>query len=104
MKNKSDPLDALLSSWQVAPETPADFQRQVWHRIAADQEALPWTSRVLAWWMQPRRLALSAAAALALGSLLGLMDAHSHQKQAREAYFTAINPLDSHHHHTFAAR
>jgi len=104
MKNDSDPLDALLSSWEVEAEAPPDFQRHVWHRIATDQEALPWTSRLLAWWMMPRRLALSAVAALTLGCVLGLMDAHSHQKQAREAYFTAINPLDSHHHHPIAAR
>jgi hypothetical protein len=104
MKNQSDPLDTLLSEWKVEVTAPPDFQRHVWHRIAADQEALPWTSRLLAWWMMPRRLAFSAAAAIALGSLFGLLEAHSHHKQAREAYFTAINPLDSHHHHSIAAR
>jgi hypothetical protein len=104
MNTSSDPLDDLLASWQVETEAPPDFQRHVWHRIATDQEALPWASRVLAWWLHPRRLAISAAAALAIGSLLGLIEAHDHQKQAREAYFTAINPLDSHHHHSIASR
>ena len=104
MKNDPDPHNALLSTWEIAVSAPPDFQRHVWHRIATDQEALPWTARLLAWWLMPRRLALSATAAIALGSLVGLLDAHSHHKQAREAYFTAINPLDSHHHHTIAAR
>ena len=34
----------------------------------------------------------------------GLVDAGVHQKQARDAYFSAINPLDGHHKHTIAAR
>lgn len=98
------PLDELLAAWQVEASAPRDFQRQVWHRIAADQEDLPWTARLLSWWLQPRRLLLSATAALAFGSFLGLLDAGLHQKEARDAYFTAINPLDGHHKHTFASR
>jgi hypothetical protein len=100
-----DPLDDLLAAWQVETQAPADFQRHVWQRIAVDQEALPWTARLLSWWLQPRRLIASAAAALSLGALLGLIDATWHQHQARTAYFTAINPLDSHHqHHPLATR
>ncbi len=104
MKNHQDPLDDLLAQWQVEAEAPGDFQRQVWHRIAAGQEALPWSARLFSWWFQPRRLLLSAAAAIACGGLLGLIDAGIHQQQARAAYFSAINPLDSGHHHTIAAR
>jgi hypothetical protein len=99
-----DPLDDLLASWQVEAEAPRDFQRQVWHRIAADQEDIPWTARLLSWWLQPRRLFVSAVACLALGSFMGLVDAGWHQKEGREAYFSAINPLDGHHQHSFALR
>jgi hypothetical protein len=102
MNPPEDPLDELLATWQVEASAPSDFQRQVWHRIAADQEDLPWTACLLSWWLQPRRLFLSAAASLALGALVGVIDAGWHQKQAREAYFSAINPLDGHHKHTFA--
>ena len=103
MKNH-DPLDDLLISWQVEAQAPADFQRQVWHRIAADQEALPWSTRLFSWWFQPRRLLLSAAAAVALGGLLGFIEAGVHQTEARAAYFSAIDPLDSQHQHVIAAK
>lgn len=104
MNPPEDPLDELLAVWRVEASAPADFQRQVWHRIAADQEDLPWTARLVSWWFQPRRLLLSAAAALAVGAMAGLLDAGWHQKQARAAYFSAINPLDGTHKHTIAAR
>lgn len=99
-----DPLDDLLSTWQVEARTTADFQRQVWHRIAADQEALPWPTRLLSWWFQPRRLLLSAVAAIAFGGLLGFIEAGVHQTEARAAYFSAIDPLDSKHQHVLASK
>jgi hypothetical protein len=104
MNPPEDPLNDLLALWQVEASAPTDFQRQVWHRIAADQEDLPWTARFLSWWFQPRRLLLSAVSAIAIGAILGLIDVGWHQKQAREAYFSAINPLDGHHKHSFATR
>ena len=104
MNTPEDPLDELLASWQVEGRAPADFQRQVWHRIAADRRDIPWFAHLLAWWLHPRRLALSAAASVAIGIGLGLLAADRHASQAREAYFSAINPLDSHHQHTVAAR
>lgn len=102
MNSPQDPLDELLATWQVEVSSAPDFQRQVWHRIASDQEDLPWTAYLLSWWLQPRRLLLSAVASLALGALVGWIEAGWHQTQAREAYFSAINPLDDHHKHTFA--
>ncbi len=103
MKNH-EPLDDLLTAWQVEARPPADFQRQVWHRIAADQEALPWSTRLFSWWLQPRRLLLSAAAAITLGGLLGVVEARIHNSNARGEYFSAINPLDSQHQHVIAAK
>ncbi len=102
--NPPDPLDDLLAVWQVEAEVPVEFRRQVWHRIAADQEALPWSARLLSWWFQPRRLLASVAAAVLFGGLLGFVEANVHQKEAKAAYFSAINPLDSQHHHILAAR
>lgn len=99
-----DPLDDLLTTWQVEASPPADFQRQVWHRIAADQEALPWATRLFAWWFQPRRLLISASAAIVLGGVFGFIEARVHQMDARAAYFSAINPLDGQHQHVIAAK
>jgi len=88
----------------VEGSAPRDFQRRVWHRIAADQDALPWPARLLSWWLRPRRLLLSAAASIALGSLLGALAAAWHEKQAHDAYLSAINPLNGRHQHSLTSR
>ncbi len=102
--NPPDPLDDLLATWQVETRTPAGFQRQVWHRIAADQKALPWATRIFSWWFQPQRLLVSAAVAIAIGGLVGFIEAGVHRRDAREVYFSAINPLDREHQHIIAAK
>jgi hypothetical protein len=101
-----DPLDALLADWRVESSAPSGFQREVWQRIAADIRDLPWTERLLSWWLAPSRLAVSALVAMALGGLLGYFDADSRNHQARENYFSSINPMDQKHHniHQFANR
>ena len=99
-----DPLDDLLVAWQVEDRAPADFQRHVWHRIATDHQALPWSMRLFSWWFQPRRLVVSSLAAVVMGAFFGLIEAGLHRTDARAAYMSAINPLDSHHHHPLAAK
>ncbi|MEQ1851842.1 MAG: hypothetical protein ABMA01_09655 [Chthoniobacteraceae bacterium] len=96
-----DPLDDLLATWD--PETPEEpaFHREVWHRIAAAPDELSWAEKFLNWWMRPRRLIGTALACICLGSALGFFDALQQRGRARDAYLSAINPLDSRHlHHT----
>jgi hypothetical protein len=104
MNRAPDPLDSLLADWKIQAEAPADFNRHVWQKIAADSVALPWSTRLISWWFTPRRLVASAAAAIIIGAALGSLDLQIKQHQAKAAYFSAINPLDSAHHHTLANR
>jgi len=96
-KTERDDLDRLLETWQVEVSAGSDFQRNVWHRIATDQEDLPWTEQLLSWWLMPRRLLASVSVALVLGGGLALLDHGMDQTEARRAYFSAINPMDQNH-------
>ncbi len=99
-----DSLDDLLTGWQVELGAAPDFQREVWRRISARQDDLTWSERALFWWLVPRRMILTAVAAIVLGSSLGAWTGTLHNAQARAAYFNAIDPLNHQHTHTLASR
>lgn len=92
-----DPLDDLLAEWRVEASVPSDFRRSVWRRIAADIDDLPWADRLLSWWFQPWRVALSVVSALAIGAFGGLLVADYENTRARASYFSSINPMDQQH-------
>jgi hypothetical protein len=104
MNPPEDPLDDLLALWQMEDSTPREFQRRVWHRIAADQDHLPWHAHLLAWFLQPKQFLSSFATAIALGVIAGLLASAWHEKQAHDAYLAAINPLNGQHQHQFTSR
>jgi hypothetical protein len=65
-----DQLKEKLASWEVRPEIPPDFQRNVWQKIAV-REAKPKLSLFGSWdtsWLRPLRL---ATCAIILGGLAG---------------------------------
>ena len=98
-----DDLSAKLRTWQVGPQVPGSFQREVWQRIAARQ-----TAREEAFWPQlvqwvssqfvrPRyALALVAVAlSVSLGAAhLQAQDANARLgKQLAARYATSVDPL-----------
>jgi len=104
MNTPDDPLDELLATWQVETTAPRDFKRRVWHRIAADQDDLPWHTHLLSWFLRPQRLLAAAAAAIAIGAFAGFLVTAWHEKQAHDAYLAAINPLNGRHQHNITSR
>jgi hypothetical protein len=65
-----DQLKEKLASWEVRPEIPPDFQRNVWQKIAV-RESKPKWSLFGNWdtsWLRPASL---ATCAIVLGGLAG---------------------------------
>jgi len=65
-----DQLKKKLASWEVQPEIPPDFQRNVWQKIAVRESEPKW-SFFGGWdisWLRPARL---ATCAIILGGLAG---------------------------------
>jgi len=65
-----DQLKEKLASWEVRPEIPPDFQRNVWQKITV-RESKPKLSLFGSWstsWLRPPRL---ATCAIILGGLAG---------------------------------
>lgn len=94
-----DPLNELLSQWQVRAEPAASFRRNVWQRIEADGAAEPgfWESLAVVF-MKPAVLSASFAVALTFGGLISWSTAQSsHRMNPRESYVRSIDPFDSTH-------
>jgi hypothetical protein len=96
-----DELRQKLASWEVRPEIPPDFQRNVWQKIAV-RESKPKLSLFARWdisWLRPPRLAICA---ILLGGLagtgLGLIEssqANSRNWQNLEAkYVQSVDPYE----------
>lgn len=91
-----DPLDDLLSQWQVQVETPPDFRREVWRKVAADNRDPGWIERFAWWLLRPRREALILAAAIFLAVTWGFMRP-AKEVNPHDAYVMSISPFDPNH-------
>ena len=94
-----DPLDELLSQWQVLAEPAASFRRDVWQRIETGGAAEPgfWES-LAAIFMKPTVLSASFAVALVFGGLISWSTAQSSNRMnPRDSYLRSIDPFDSAH-------
>ncbi|MBL9129942.1 MAG: hypothetical protein JNG86_02010 [Verrucomicrobiaceae bacterium] len=93
-----DPLDDLLDAWQVrVDETPPDFRREVWRRIAADAPEAGWVERFAWWLLRPRREAFIIAAAIALAVAWGLTHPPAPDFTPHDAYVMSVSPFDPNH-------
>ncbi|WP_395715752.1 hypothetical protein [Prosthecobacter sp.] len=91
-----DPLDDLLSQWQVQVETPPDFRREVWRKVAAETREPSWIERVAWWLLRPKREALILAAVIILAIAWGLT--HPPEEiSPHDAYVMSISPFDPNH-------
>jgi len=68
-----DTLSATLSSWRVAPSRNPQFRHEVWARIGAEADSLPWS-------VFARRHLAMVGGALALALVVGAISGH---EQAR---------------------
>ena len=101
--NNSDDLSAKLRVWQVGPQVPGSFQREVWQRIAARQTAreAAWWPRLAQWFfallVRPRFAFALVAASLFAGLGLAHMQARDanakHWKTLEVRYAASVNPL-----------
>lgn len=104
-----DDLARKLRSWQVDVPRPADFQRQVWQRIATEESVpqelsrprlLEWIERCGEWLNRPA----AAIALLTLSLTSGVLFARIKAGEANarswhvleERYAAAVNPLVRH--------
>lgn len=95
-KDNPDLLDDLLAEWQPQVETPPDFRREVWRRIAAETINPGLIERFSWWLLQPKREIVVMTAAVFLAVVWGI----THPPQAlnpHDAYLTSISPFDSNH-------
>lgn len=92
-----DPLDSLLQEWQVRGEVSASSQREVWARIAAGEADPSWWEAFLLLMLRPRSLALTAAAAVALGIISALLELRAPEVNPHDAYVQSISPFASIH-------
>lgn len=92
-----DPLDELLLEWRVRGEAPASQQREVWARIAAGEAEPGWWEAFLLLLLRPRCLALTAAAAVAVGVISALLDLRAPELSPHDAYVQSISPFASVH-------
>ncbi|MBL9179387.1 MAG: hypothetical protein JNM65_15090 [Verrucomicrobiaceae bacterium] len=91
-----DPLDHLLAQWQPHVETPPDFRREVWRRIAVENRDPGWVERLASWLLRPKREAVVFTAAVVLAIAWGI----THPQEPvdpHDAYVMSISPFDSGH-------
>jgi hypothetical protein len=92
-----DPLDELLSQWQVCARPPASLPRDVWARISAGEAELSWWEWLAPYILRPRSLATIGLAAILVGTVLALIDASGPQMDPHTAYVQSISPFASLH-------
>jgi hypothetical protein len=91
-----DPLDDLLAQWQVQSETPPDFRREVWRRIASETHASGWVERFAWWLLRPKREVVILSIAVALAVAWGLTHPPE-ELNPHDAYVMSISPFDPNH-------
>lgn len=92
-----DPLNALLASWEVRGEAPPGFQREVWNRISAGEADLGWGERLSMILLRPFSLSCAAAAAVAIGALLAVVETLPSSQTPHDAYVQSVSPFASVH-------
>ena len=91
-----DPLDDLLAQWQVQAETPPDFRREVWRRIASETRDPGWVERFAWWLLRPKREVGILAIAIAMAVVWGLTHPPE-ELNPHDAYVMSISPFDPNH-------
>ncbi len=94
--NAPDPLDDLLSQWQVCAEPPASLPRDVWARISAGEAELSWWESLATLALRPRALAITGLAAILVGAALALIGGDP-SLDPHTAYVQSISPFASLH-------
>ncbi|MEN3939948.1 hypothetical protein WJU23_01540 [Prosthecobacter sp. SYSU 5D2] len=97
MNTPDDPLDELLSQWQVHGEAQPSFQRKVWARIAAGEADPGLWDRLAAFLIQPRGWMVAAAASVLIGASVAWMETRPSGLNPHEAYVRSISPFASQH-------
>ena len=97
MNTPDDPLDELLSQWQVHGEAPPSFQREVWARIAADEGEPSLWDRLAGFLIQPRGWLVAAAASVLIGAGVAWVETRPSRLNPHEAYVRSISPFASQH-------
>jgi hypothetical protein len=92
-----EPLDELLASWRVRGEAPAGFQREVWNRISAGEADPAWWERLSAVLLRPFALGCAAAAAVATGALVAVVETLPSSQSPHDAYVQSVSPFASVH-------
>ena len=93
-----DPLDDLLSEWQVSPTPPNSLNRDIWTRIALVEAEPTWWETLAALILRPRNLAFSSLAAFGLGiGFAFLREAPDSAMDPHTAYVQSISPFASQH-------
>ena len=93
-----DPLDELLSEWQVSPVPPSSLNRDIWASIALVGSEPTWWETLAALIFKPRNLALSSFFAFALGMGIALLrETPAAEMDPHTAYVQSISPFASRH-------
>ncbi len=97
MNTPDDPLDELLSQWQVHGEAPSSFQREVWARIATNEgEPTTW-EKLTSFLVQPRGWLIATAASILIGATVAWVETRPPRLNPHEAYVRSISPFASLH-------
>jgi hypothetical protein len=101
-------LKQQLRTWKAEASLPADFQREVWQRIAERGEARSTTSFAtffetwLGWALRPMAAValavVAVAAGVGLGTWKGTTDRAAHWEQLEARYVESIDPYVSTNH------
>jgi hypothetical protein len=95
--HENDPLDSLLASWQVRGEAPMGFQREVWNCISAGEGELAWWERFSIGLLRPLSLGCAAAAAVAVGAFVAVLETRPSSQTPHDAYVQSVSPFASVH-------
>jgi len=91
-----DQLDDLLSQWQIQTQTPSDFRREVWRRIATETCDPSWIERLACWLLRPKREVLVFAAVVIIAVAWGLTHP-AEPPHPQDAYVMSISPFGPDH-------
>lgn len=97
MNTPDDPLDELLSQWQVHGDAPPSFQREVWARIATNEaEPFLW-EKLSSFLLRPRGWLMAGAMAAVIGAGMAWIETQPTRLSPHDAYVRSISPFASLH-------